>query len=109
MQFEHNRTQYIVGKSAEDNWRIIQAADKDYYWIHANNIPSTHVIICIDVEPLKEEIDYACALCKKYTHAITASKSPIKYIGTLINNIKLGSKPGEVTFKTASACIIYTL
>lgn len=102
-------TQYIVGKSAEDNWRIIQAADKDYYWIHANNIPSTHVIICIDVPPLKEEIEYACNLCKQYTKSIATKSTPIQYIGTLIKNIKLGSKLGEVIFKSAGACTIYTL
>jgi predicted ribosome quality control (RQC) complex YloA/Tae2 family protein len=103
---DENNTKYIVGKSAENNWKIIKEAEKDYYWIHLNNIPSTHVIICID-KPLEKEIEYACNLCKKYTKKVSHITSTIKYIGCYINNIKLGSKPGEVFFKDNKKCAIY--
>ncbi len=109
MEYIQDNTKYIVGKSAENNWKIIADADKSYYWIHANNIPSTHVIICIDVEPLKSEIEYACSLCKKHTKAISSTIKTIDYIGTQISNIKLGSKQGEVTFKNYNKCQIYSV
>ena len=105
--YDENKTKYIVGKSAENNWKIIQGAEKDYYWIHASDVPSTHVIICID-KPLESEIKYACSLCKEYTKPIKNITSLIKYIGCYINNIKLGSKPGEVFFKDDTKCIIYS-
>jgi predicted ribosome quality control (RQC) complex YloA/Tae2 family protein len=101
--YDDNKIKYIVGKSAENNWKIIQNSEKDYYWIHANNKPSTHVIICID-KPLESEIKYACNLCKINTNGLNNTITPIKYIGCYINNIKLGSKPGEVTFKSYDNC-----
>ncbi len=104
--YDENKTKYIVGKSAENNWKIIQEAEKDYYWIHANNNPSTHVIICID-KPIESEIKYACLLCKEYTKKLKNISSTIKYIGCYIQNIKLGSTPGEVIFKSYSNCTIY--
>ena len=63
MRIEFNKTWFVVGKSAEENWKIISEADKDHYWIHADGVPSAHIIIEIDV-PLKEELEYACELCK---------------------------------------------
>ncbi len=104
--YDENKTKYIVGKSAENNWKIIQGSEKDYYWIHAEGKPSTHVIICID-KPLESEIKYACSLCKEHTKPIKNIISPIKYIGCYIENIKLGSKPGEVIFKSYDKCTIY--
>ena len=72
MEFQdENGIKYIVGKSAENNWKIIQDArkQKDYYWIHAEGKPSTHVIICIET-PLESEIKYACNLCKNNTNKL---------------------------------------
>jgi len=106
MEYYNDNIKYIVGKSAENNWKIILEAKKDYYWIHANDIASTHVIICID-KPLESEIQFACNLCKKHTNKLMNITSPIKYIGCYIQNIKLGSKPGEVYFKNNSNCNIY--
>ena len=57
MRIEFNNTWFVVGKSAEDNWKIISLADKKYYWVHASGVPSAHVIIEID-EPLDNEIQY---------------------------------------------------
>jgi predicted ribosome quality control (RQC) complex YloA/Tae2 family protein len=101
MRVEFNKTWFVVGKSAEENWKIILEADKEYYWIHAVNIPSSHVIIEID-EPIEEEFVYACKLCKEQTKKI--KETPIKYITTQIKNIKLGSKPGMVYFKDVNKC-----
>jgi predicted ribosome quality control (RQC) complex YloA/Tae2 family protein len=101
MRLEFNKTWFVVGKSAEENWKIISVADKDYYWIHADGIPSSHVIIEID-EPLEEELVYACKLCKEQTKKI--KDIPIKYVITQIKNIKLGSKQGEVYFKDLKKC-----
>ena len=106
MRIECNNTWFVVGKSAEENWRIISEANKDYYWVHAVDIPSSHVIIEID-KPLDLELQYACQLCKNQTKKIKDRST--KYIGTQIKNIKLGSKPGEVYFRDNSKPFIIQL
>jgi predicted ribosome quality control (RQC) complex YloA/Tae2 family protein len=106
MRVEYNKTWFVVGKSAEENWEIISRADKNYYWVHANNIPSSHVIIEID-EPLEDEIQFACQLCKNQTKKI--KDNSIKFIVTKIKNIKFGSKEGEIYFKDISATRLVNL
>jgi predicted ribosome quality control (RQC) complex YloA/Tae2 family protein len=96
MRIEFNKTWFVVGKSAEENWKIISEADKDYYWVHADGVPSSHIIIEVDV-PLTEELKYACELCRLQTKKI--KNSSVKFVATQVKNIKFGSKPGEVYFK----------
>ena len=98
MKVEFNGTYFIIGRSAEENWNIIANADKTHYWIHAKNIPSSHIIIETD-EPLESEIQYACALCKTQTKIRDPS---VKYSSTQVKNIKFGSKSGEVYFGDTS-------
>jgi predicted ribosome quality control (RQC) complex YloA/Tae2 family protein len=104
MKYILEGTEFIVGKNAEDNWKIILEAEKDYYWVHADNIPSAHVIIHID-KPIQQELDYACQLCKKHTK-ITKST---KFVITQINNLKLGSVYGQVYYKDISKCSYITI
>ena len=99
MRVEFNKTWFVVGKSAEENWKIISEADKDYYWVHADGAPSAHIIIEVDI-PLDEELKYACELCKQQTKKI--QNSSVKFVATQVKNIKFGSKPGEVYFKDNS-------
>lgn len=99
MQVKNNDITFVVGRSAEENWNIISKADKDYYWVHADSVPSSHIIIEID-KPLLEDIQYACELCKMQTKKIKSSS--IKYVYTQVKNIKFGSKPGEVYFRDNS-------
>ena len=106
MRVEYNKTWFVVGKSAEENWKIILEADKDYYWVHASDIPSSHVIIEID-KPLDEEIHYACQLCRNQTKKI--KDVSVEYVVTQVKNIKLGSKPGQVYFRDTSKVSIYTV
>jgi predicted ribosome quality control (RQC) complex YloA/Tae2 family protein len=99
MRIEFDKTGYVIGKTAEDNWKIISEAYKDYYWVHADNVPSSHIIIEID-DPLDEEIQYACKLCKAHSKKIKNSST--KFVLTQVKNLKFGSTPGEVNFKDSS-------
>lgn len=98
MEYTFNKTKFIVGRNARENWKIISQADKNYYWLHLNDIPSAHIIIEIDVEPTEEEINYALELCKSHTFKNKESKN-VSYIYTQVKNLKLGSKVGEVYIK----------
>jgi predicted ribosome quality control (RQC) complex YloA/Tae2 family protein len=98
MEYTFNKTKFIVGRNAQENWRIISKADKNYYWFHLSDIPSSHVIIEIDVEPTQEELNFALEVCKSQTFRNKESKD-VSYICTQVKNLKLGSKPGEVLIK----------
>lgn len=94
----YNNITFKTGQSDEENWKLIKYAHKDYYWIHADSVPSAHVIIEID-KPLENEILYACTLCKEQTKITDEST---QYIITQINNIKLGNNVGEVIIKDST-------
>ncbi len=93
--FVYNNITFQVGTNDKENWYLISSAEKDNYWVHLSNIPSAHVIVCID-KPLKDELNYAAELCKQQTKY---TKDNVECIATRVDNIKLGSKPGEVYFK----------
>ena len=98
-QFIFEKTTFKVGTSAQENWAIITAANKDFYWLHLEGCPSAHIIIEIDVEPTKQEIQFATQLARDAT-----PKAPphAGIVWTQVANIRLGSKPGEVYFKNNS-------
>lgn len=95
-QFTFENTTFKVGATAQENWAIIAAANKDFYWLHLEGCPSAHIIIEIDVLPTKQEIQYALELARNAT-----PKAPMKagIVWTQVSNIRFGSKPGEVHFK----------
>jgi hypothetical protein len=92
-------TQFTVGESAIDNWAIIAAANKDYYWLHLDKYPSAHIIIEIDVEPTADEIAFATDLVRAATPRAPVSAG---IVWTQVSNLRRGSKPGEVYFKNNS-------
>jgi predicted ribosome quality control (RQC) complex YloA/Tae2 family protein len=95
-------TEFVVGESATDNWSIIAAANKDYYWLHLDDCPSAHIIIEIDVEPTREEIAFAAQLVRTAT-----PRAPPRagIVWTQVSNLRRGSKPGEVYFKNATLAV----
>lgn len=98
--YVYNAITFKVGTNASENWALIAAANKDDYWVHLDGVPSAHVIIEMD-HPLQNELNYAAELCKEQTK-YPATKL-MQCVATPIKNLKLGSKPGEVVFKSQSA------
>ncbi len=96
MRVKYNDTWFVIGKFAQDNWKIILEADKEHYWVHAEGVPSSHIIIEID-DPIESEIQYACQLCKLQSKKVKDTST--KFIITQVKNVKLGSTPGEVVIK----------
>lgn len=89
-------TTFKVGRNAAENWKLIQAANRSYYWLHMDGgQPSAHVIIEIDCKPTPAELRHAAELC------ITQTKTSCKdFVWAQIKNVKLGSKTGEVILKS---------
>jgi predicted ribosome quality control (RQC) complex YloA/Tae2 family protein len=90
----NNSITFKVGENSQDNWKIILAADRNSWWLHADGHPSAHIIIDTN-ELLEEDLAYAFSLCKTYT----SKHKIVRYVATQVSNLKLGSKPGEVFFK----------
>jgi predicted ribosome quality control (RQC) complex YloA/Tae2 family protein len=103
--FVYNNIIFHVGTNDKENWSIISSSQKDHCWVHLSSIPSSHVIICID-KPLHDELVYAGELCKEQTKC---NKNNVTCIATRVNNLKLGSKPGEVYFKNEKEIQTFTV
>jgi predicted ribosome quality control (RQC) complex YloA/Tae2 family protein len=90
------KTTFKVGRNAADNWKLIQAADRNYYWLHMDEgRPSAHVIIEIDCLPTTGELRAAAELC------IAQTKAPCRdFVWAQIRDVRLGSKTGEVVLKS---------
>lgn len=93
-EYIHNSINFKVGQNATENWKLILSSDKSHWWVHADDVASAHVVVETDVI-LPSDIEYACHLCKFHS-----KKATNKFTYTQINNLKLGSVPGEVYFKT---------
>jgi predicted ribosome quality control (RQC) complex YloA/Tae2 family protein len=96
---EFNNVWFVIGLNAQDNWNIISEANKDHYWLHADNVPSAHIIIEID-KIINEDIVFACQLCKTYSKKLNSFTT--KFSLTQVKNLRFGSKTGEVYFKDDS-------
>lgn len=102
--FTRNTINFKVGQSAEENWQAILQAKRNHNWVHADGVPSAHVIIDTD-ELFQEDIEYACNLCAEQTK-IANTKDQL-YVISPISNIKLGSKPGEVIIRDEAKLTYY--
>ncbi len=91
--FTLNKTLFTVGTNAQENWKLLAAAEKYEYWAHLDDVPSAHVILHLDVPPIQEELEYARQLLFEQT-----KKAPkkAKMIYTLVSNVRRGSVAGEV-------------
>lgn len=92
---------FLIGKNAEDNWRIIKESEGEWLWFHLNSFPSCHVIIQ-DSDPTAENILEAAKLCKfysKYKHIRN-----IKIVYTNVNNLRFGESIGSVHVISKRKC-----
>ncbi len=94
----YNAITYKVGQSAEENWALIQYANKNHYWVHMDGKPSSHVIVELDM-PIEAELYYAGELCLAQTYKNKTAPAKNIFVSTPVRNLKLGSKPGEVLFR----------
>lgn len=96
--FHLNDTRFWQGKDARDNWNIIKDSEQTWAWFHLEKFPSSHVIICKNMDEItKEEIQYAADL------VCNATKYKFKDIGVQfceVENLTLGSDVGSVIFKS---------
>lgn len=92
-------TSILVGKNDTQNDRLtMKTAKKDFYWLHAKDIPGSHVIIESN-SPSEQTIEEAASIAAYYSKAKNASKVQVDYVP--VKNIRKpnGSKPGFVIYE----------
>ena len=87
----------LVGKNNLQNDKLTGTAQPNEVWLHAKDMPGSHVIIVGD-DPDEETIVYAARLAALYSKGRGSSRVPVDY--TLRRHVKKpgGARPGFVIY-----------
>ena len=90
--------QILVGKNAAQNDRITLGARPEEMWLHAKDMPGSHVIICKEGEIPQATMKQAALLAAWYSKGQRSSLVPVDY--TLRKYVKKpsGAAPGKVVY-----------
>lgn len=88
----------LVGKNAAQNDRITLSARPEEMWMHAKDMPGSHVIICREGEIPQATMKQAALLAAWYSKGQRSSMVPVDY--TLRKYVKKpsGAVPGRVIY-----------
>ena len=88
----------LVGKNAAQNDRITLGAKPGEMWLHAKDMPGSHVIICTEGEIPQNTMKQAALLAAWYSKGQRSSMVPVDY--TLRKYVKKpsGAAPGRVIY-----------
>ncbi len=88
----------LVGKNAAQNDRITLGAKPEEMWLHAKDMPGSHVIICREGEIPQTTMKQAAMLAAWYSKGQRSSMVPVDY--TLRKYVKKpsGAVPGRVVY-----------
>ena len=90
-----------VGKNNRQNDALtLKDARSDNIWLHAKNIPGSHVIIDFDGEPPEQTIREAAMLAAYYSQARASSGVPVDYTPRRFVKKPSGARPGMVIYTT---------
>lgn len=87
----------LVGKNNLQNDKLTATAQPNEVWLHAKDMPGSHVII-VGEDPDDETILFAARLAALYSKGRSSSRVPVDY--TLRRHVKKpgGAKPGFVIY-----------
>ena len=90
-----------VGKNNRQNDALtLQTARSENIWLHAKNIPGSHVIIDYEGEPPENTLREAAMLAAFYSQARTSAAVPIDYTPRKFVKKPSGARPGMVIYST---------
>ena len=92
---KHNQKTIRIGQNRKENHVLIDDADKNDWWFHIHNKPSSHIILESDnIE--QTDFDYIASIFKemKDLRKVTMCYQQVKYL-------KKTKNPGEVSFTKA--------
>ena len=99
---------FIVGKSAKENFEIIDAASDHHIWFHVKGCPSPHVIAYIEEKVDRKNMCYivkqGAILCKQYSKYASVKNVEILY--TRVCNIHKANMVGSVNIANEKTVVI---
>jgi len=102
---------YYIGKSKDDNFKVIDAGKNDDLWFHAANESSCHIVCEIPSEPAIDKLDLkyiikiGALLCKQNTNKLKSQQN-VEIIYTQIQNVIKTSVAGCVQTKNTKIITI---
>jgi len=90
-------TLVLVGRNNIENEKLTFGASPDEIWLHAKNVPGSHVIIK-STAPTEDTIIFAARLAALYCAAGTSTHVEVDYLPRRFVKKPAGSRPGFVTF-----------
>lgn len=89
----------LVGKNAEENWKLLASSTSNDHFFHLSSFPSCYVILkCIETT-VESSILMECAfLCLNNTKH--AGQKDVYVDHTTVGNVIKGEKVGEVVYKS---------
>lgn len=102
---------FHIGKSAQDNVDVIDAADPNDIWFHIKNDSSCHVVAVMPPEKMNKKelhtiIKKGALLCKQNTNKVASSNKMIEIIYTPIKNICKTDILGQVIVHTSKSIVL---
>ena len=88
----------LVGKNAAQNDRITLGARPDCMWLHAKDMPGSHVIVLCEGEPPLGTMKQAALLAAWYSKGQRSSMVPIDYTLRRYVIKPSGAAPGKVIY-----------
>jgi predicted ribosome quality control (RQC) complex YloA/Tae2 family protein len=90
-----------VGKNNRQNDALtLSSARSENIWLHAKNIPGSHVIIDFEGEPPERTLREAAMLAAYYSQARASSGVPVDYTPRKFVKKPAGARPGMVIYST---------
>ncbi|MDF0479084.1 NFACT family protein [Vagococcus sp. PNs007] len=96
----------LVGKNNLQNDQLtLKTADKNHFWLHAKDIPGSHVIVQ-SAHPSEDTLIEAANLAAYYSKFRLSSSVPVDYVQ--VKHIKKpnGSKPGYVIYENQKTLFV---
>ena len=91
----------LVGKNNRQNDALtLQQAMSENLWLHAKNIPGSHVIVDFEGEPPEQTLQEAAMLAAYYSKARLSSGVPVDYTPRKFVKKPSGARPGMVIYST---------
>ena len=87
-----------MGKNAVQNDRLTSGADPDAVWLHAKDMPGSHVIIPAGGEIPRETLKQAAMLAAWYSRGQRSSMVPVDYTRRRYVKKPSGAAPGKVIY-----------
>ncbi|HQM38508.1 MAG TPA: NFACT RNA binding domain-containing protein, partial [Candidatus Bipolaricaulis anaerobius] len=96
-----------IGRSGEENDRLVQGARPHDLWLHARGVPGAHVIIRTEGRPVPREVlERAAELAAWHSRARGERKVPISYTEARYVRKRKGAPPGMVTLQREEVLVV---